>query len=90
MGKRHTCIPQSFCYDLIETLDVGARGDLGHDTLELPVLLPLRTDDVRQQPPTRRPFAGNHGRRGFIAARLNAEHQNSFVLGGGFHAHAAS
>ena len=56
-----------------------ARGDLRHDAAERGVLVDLRQHDVGQNPAGAGLRSLDHGRRSFVAGRLDAEynHQGS-------------
>ena len=50
-------------------LEMPPRRDLRHDAAVLRVQIDLRRDDIRED----LPLLGDHGRRGLVAARLEAE-----------------
>ena len=56
-----------------QRLDMGARGDLGHDAAIGPVRRLLAGEPVREDPAV----AGHQRRRGFVAAEFEAEDQRS-------------
>ena len=62
--------------DDVEHLDMGARRDLRHHAAERRMLLDLRQHHVGEDgaAPVRVPL--DHRRRGFIAGRLDAEHDH--------------
>ena len=85
-GKRQARIRHGPGDDHVEGLDVGARGDLRHHAAERRMLVDLREHDVGEDSaaPRRRPAVGgrhigpfHHRGPGFIAGRLDAEHNHS-------------
>jgi len=69
----------------IEHLDMGAGGDFRHHAAIDRVQVELRAHDIGQDraAPVRR--AAHHGRRGLVAARLDAEHRERGVFAVGNH-----
>ena len=61
--------------DLVQALDVGARGDLRHHAAVAAVLLPLRPHHVGEDAAAAVGAARHHGGRRLVAARLDAEHE---------------
>ena len=66
--------------DVIERLDMGARGNLGHHAAEFGVFADLRQHDIGQNAPAA-VIAAAHYRRGcFIAGSLDAEDHHRCIL----------
>ena len=59
--------------DAVERLDMGARGDLGHDAAERRMLLDLAEHDVGQDLRPAAVVKRDDGCGGLVAARLDAE-----------------
>ncbi len=66
--------------DVIERLDMGAGGDLGHHAAEFGVLADLRQHDIGQDlaAPVRGP--ADHGRGGLVAGCLDAEDDHRCII----------
>ena len=60
----------------VEQVDMGAGGDLRHNAAERGVLLGLRTHDIGKNSPRPNARALDHGGGGFIAGRLDPQHQH--------------
>ena len=75
VGQPDTGFVQSRGNNLIQALAMSARGNLRHDAAVRLMGLKLRPDDIRQDAATAVVAAFDHRCRRFIAARLDAEHQ---------------
>ena len=62
--------------DAVEQIDMGARRDLRYHAAERRMIRGLRVHDVGQDAGAAKGLTLDHGGRGFIAGRLDPQHQH--------------
>ena len=79
VAEAHIGLDHRLGDDVVEHLDMGARGDLRHDAAKGRVLVDLRQHDVGQDLAVTVVGALDHRRGRLVAGRLDAENEHLFV-----------